>query len=181
MRILYLSAGLSLLLTGAIFGFFYAWVCSTMWGLDTADPRTAIAAMQAMNASVRNAIFAPSFFGTPVALTLTAILAFVANRRPAALVFALAALTYLFGGLVLTMAVNVPMNQALATVIIPDTAAGAEPIWRSYSAKWQLWNQIRTACSGAALCLCGAGIALLGRDTGAAGDRPIGAPTPSRA
>ena len=38
---------------GAISGFFYAWVCSTMWGLDDADPRVAIAAMQAMNASVR--------------------------------------------------------------------------------------------------------------------------------
>ena len=40
----------SLLFCGAIFGFFYAWVCSTMWGLDSADPRVAIAAMQAMNA-----------------------------------------------------------------------------------------------------------------------------------
>lgn len=56
------------LLSGAIFGFFYAWVCSTMWGLDAADPRVAISAMQAMNASVRNIVFAPAFFGTPVAL-----------------------------------------------------------------------------------------------------------------
>ena len=55
---------LSLLLSAALFGFFYAWVCSTMWGLDMADPRVAIAAMQAMNASVRNAVFAPAFFGT---------------------------------------------------------------------------------------------------------------------
>lgn len=36
---------LSLLLTGAIFGFFYAWVCSTMWGLDQIDPNVAIEAM----------------------------------------------------------------------------------------------------------------------------------------
>ena len=43
-----LSSLLSLLLCGAIFGFFYAWVCSTMWGLDSADPAVAIAAMQAM-------------------------------------------------------------------------------------------------------------------------------------
>ncbi len=46
----------SITLSGAIFGFFYAWVCSTMWGLDQADPRVAIASMQAMNASVRNAV-----------------------------------------------------------------------------------------------------------------------------
>lgn len=29
---------LSLLSTGAIFGFFYTWVCSTMWGLDATAP-----------------------------------------------------------------------------------------------------------------------------------------------
>lgn len=50
-----ISAYISMLLSAAIFGFFYAWVCSTMWGLDSladADANTAIAAMQAMNASV---------------------------------------------------------------------------------------------------------------------------------
>ena len=60
-----IAALTSLLFLGAIFGFFYAWVCSTMWGLDAADPRVAISAMQAMNASVRNAVFFPAFFLTP--------------------------------------------------------------------------------------------------------------------
>ena len=83
-----LSALLALLLCGAIFGFYYAWVCSTMWGLDMAAPQVAVAAMQAMNASVRNAVFAPSFFGTPVVLLLTAALAWRDNRRPAAKGFA---------------------------------------------------------------------------------------------
>ena len=62
----------SLLLAAAIFGFFYAWVCSTMWGLDAAAPEIAIKAMQAMNASVRNAVFFPAFFLTPIVLALTA-------------------------------------------------------------------------------------------------------------
>ena len=35
-------AALALLHSGAIFGFFYAWICSTMWGLDAADPNVAI-------------------------------------------------------------------------------------------------------------------------------------------
>lgn len=43
-----LLALLSLLFSGAMFGFFFAWVCSTLWGLDAADPNVAIAAMQAM-------------------------------------------------------------------------------------------------------------------------------------
>ena len=33
-------AVLALLFSGAMFGFFYAWVCSTVWGLDAADPTT---------------------------------------------------------------------------------------------------------------------------------------------
>ena len=53
-------AALALLHSGAIFGFFYAWICSTMWGLDAADPNVAISAMQAMNASVRNLVFVPA-------------------------------------------------------------------------------------------------------------------------
>ena len=36
----------SVLFAGAIFGFFYAWVCSTMWGLDQANSSVAIQAMQ---------------------------------------------------------------------------------------------------------------------------------------
>ena len=44
-----------------------------MWGLYAADPQVAIAAMQAMNASVRNAVFAPAFFGMPLVLLVTAL------------------------------------------------------------------------------------------------------------
>ena len=51
---------------GAAFGFFYAWVCSTLWGLDTLAPQAAIDAMNAMNESVRNPVFFTGFFLTPV-------------------------------------------------------------------------------------------------------------------
>lgn len=153
-----LLAAASLLLSGAIFGFFYAWVCSTMWGLDAADPRVAIEAMQAMNASVRNGVFAPAFFGTPFVLAITAYAAHRAGRRMSTLAFSLAALVYLFGGLVLTMAVNVPMNEALAMVQVPDTAEAATAIWADYSPRWQFWNVVRTINSGVALMLAGLGV-----------------------
>lgn len=78
----------SIVFCGAIFGFFYAWVCSTMWGLDQADPRVAIAAMQAMNASVRNWAFFPAFFLTPVVLVVTALAARAAGSGGAARLFA---------------------------------------------------------------------------------------------
>ncbi len=145
----------SLLLSGGIFGFFYAWICSTMWGLDAADPAVAIGAMQAMNASVRNAVFAPAFFGTPFALILTGLVARGQGRTRSAMAFLLAGGIYLLGGLVLTMAVNVPMNEALALVAIPQDSAAAQRIWTEYSAPWQVWNITRTCASGIALALTG--------------------------
>lgn len=152
---LYASAFVSLLLVGAIFGFFYAWVCSTMWGLDTADPAVAIAAMQAMNASVRNAVFFPAFFLTPVALIVAAMLARALGRRVSAVAFGASAVIYFAGGLLVTMAVNVPMNEALAGVAIPQATEEARQIWQAYSGPWQVWNLLRTIASGIALVLAG--------------------------
>lgn len=154
---------LSLTLSAAIFGFFYAWVCSTMWGLDAADPRVAIGAMQAMNASVRNAVFAPIFFGTPFALAAAAALLLTGRQRRSAAAFAAAAIVYFCLGLVLTMSVNVPMNEALAKVVIPDDVENARAIWQGYSGPWQVWNQIRTAASGVAFLLAVSGLLMMER------------------
>ncbi|QFG27390.1 DUF1772 domain-containing protein [Actinomadura sp. WMMB 499] len=149
---------------GAVFGFFYAWVCSTMWGLDDADPRVAIAAMQSMNASVRNAVFFPAFFLTPAVMALAAVLALRARRRAPAVLLAVAAAVYLGGGLLLTMLVNVPMNEDLAAVAVPASAEEARRVWADYSGRWQLFNQIRTVASGASLLLAAVALARLRRD-----------------
>lgn len=156
-------AALSILFAGSIFGFFYAWVCSTMWGLDAADPRVAIAAMQAMNASVRNPIFFPAFFLTPAVLGLTAVAAYAAGNRAATAWFSLGGGVYLFFGMFLTMAVNVPMNEALALVPAPDDRDVAAVIWRDYSAPWQFWNTTRTIASGASLLFASLGAIAVGR------------------
>jgi uncharacterized membrane protein len=152
---------LALLSSGAIFGFFYAWVCSTMWGLDAADPRVAIAAMQAMNASVRNAVFAPAFFGTPIVVLGAAGLAWWAGQRRAGTAFLAAALCYLAGALMVTLMVNVPMNEALAQVEVPADPDAAAQIWQAYSAPWQVWNGLRTVVCGVCLLLVGWGLTAL--------------------
>ena len=90
-----------------MFGFFFAWVSSTMWGLDAADPNISIAAMQAMNASVRNWVFAPAFFGTPVLLMITALVALKLGKRRAAVCFGLASLMYVLGAMLPTLIANV--------------------------------------------------------------------------
>lgn len=158
-----LFASTALLLAGGIFGFFYAWVCSTMWGLDAADPRVAISAMQAMNASVRNPVFAPAFFATPFVVLVTAILAFGQSYRRAGMSFAAAGVIGLFGGLVLTATINVPMNEALGQLGTIESLSEAQAIWADYSPKWQFWNQMRTYATGIALLLVGYGIYCLGQ------------------
>lgn len=151
----------SCLFAGAIFGFFYAWVCSTMWGPYAAGAEVAIPAMQAMNASVRKALFFPAFFLTPVILALAA-LAARRTARPAAICFAAGAAVYAGGGPMLTVLVNVPMNEVLALRALPDDPAEAAAIWSASSPRWQLWNQARTVFSGMALLLAAAGTWLAG-------------------
>ena len=149
----------ALIFTGAIFGFFYAWVCSTMWGLDTMNPKDAIRAMNAMNASVRNGVFFASFMGTPLVLGLAAIVSWGSGARDLARLLGLALVVYMLGAFIPTRLVNVEMNMALAEGGVPATQHSAQAIWAAYSAKWQLFNQIRTVASG--LCLMLVGWALL--------------------
>lgn len=152
-RLLILMVFLSLLLSGAIFGFFYAWVCSTMWGLDTLNPNVAIMAMNAMNISVRNGVFMPAFFGTPVILLATALIAFLAEQRRVAALIGAAAALYILGAFLPTANVNVPMNIALEQYHPPLIAQDAEAIWTEYSTRWQFWNTLRTIVAGGTLML----------------------------
>ena len=147
---------LSLMLSAAIFGFFYAWVCSTMWGLDAVDPVVAVETMQAMNASVRNAVFGPAFFGTGPSLILTSPIAWQAGAGGAAYAFGTGGIIYLVGGMGLTLAVNVPMNETLAGYVA-EVESAAE-VWADYSPRWQAWNVARTVASGAAVLMVGIGL-----------------------
>lgn len=166
----------ALLHSGAIFGFFFAWVCSTMWGLDRLPADVAIAAMQAMNASVRNVVFAPAFFATGPVLALAGALSWRAGSGRAALWFAAAAVAYVGGAMLPTLLVNVPMNEALAQADPADPQAGA--LWGAYSARWQGWNQLRTVVSGAALLMCGLGLLSLNPGALAVSHASPGRPAP---
>ena len=146
-----------------MFGFFYAWICSTMWGLDAADPNVAISAMQAMNASVRNPVFALGYFGTPLLLAAVALVAWKGKERRAAILLGMSSLLYVLGVMVPTSMTNVPMNETLAVVEVPLAAARAQEVWQSYSTPWQFWNTIRAVAAGVSLLLTGLAVLSLGR------------------
>lgn len=145
----------TLALAGAMAGFFYAYSMSVMWALDAIDPKAAIASMQSINIVVRNAIFFPAFFGTPVVALVAAGLWWKQGAGQVALLLALAAIVYLAGAFLLTVVANVPMNEALAIATIPADPEAARTLWQNYSRPWTLWNHVRTVASFASLLLVG--------------------------
>ena len=163
LRLAVAATGVALMASGAMFGFFYAWVSSTMWVLDAIDPRVAMAAMQGMNASVRNPVFGVGFFGTPLMLAAAAGAALWAGQRRAAVFLGAGLAAYTLGAFLLTLTLNVPMNAALAELPVPQDRAEAAAIWSAYSPRWQVFNAVRTVFSGAALALTAAALCCLGR------------------
>jgi uncharacterized membrane protein len=157
--LVFLLLGTTLLLAGAIAGFFYAYSVSVMRGLDAATPQQAIGAMQGINSTIRNAWFAPAFFGTPILAAASGVLLLRFRQRSAGIAMLAAALVYGLGALVPTFAINVPMNDALALSPVPVELADAQALWTQYSIRWTGWNHLRTLSSLA--CLLLAGLALL--------------------
>lgn len=141
---------LAALAAALIAGFFYAYHCSVMPGLDTADPMTAIAAMQAINATVRNMTFAFSFFGTlGFGLLASIAMALHQPRDPAAWLVWSGTMLYGCGAFAVTLAFNVPLNEALAAAA--PTAQSAAAIWQDYAQPWITWNTLRMIASLLAL------------------------------
>jgi uncharacterized membrane protein len=144
------------LTTGLISGFFYAYACSVTLGLALLPDGQYVEAMQAINATVRNGVFAFSFFGAVVFLLLALVVHSPRLRTWRFLLVGLAAVLYIGGGFLLTLTVNVPMNEELATV--GDVApAELARVRANYEGPWNFWNGVRTVCSSLAfLALIGA-------------------------
>ncbi len=138
---------LALLVSGAVFGFFYAWSFTVMRGLGAAGGTAAITAMQAVNAGIMTPWFTLLFFGAPLASALAGIAAWLAGAGGAAGWLAAATGIYLAGCFAVTILANVPMNDALARL---DAAAltDADAAWRRYARPWTAWNHVRTAACG---------------------------------
>lgn len=72
--------------------------------------------MQAINETVRNGVFAFSFFGAVLSLIFALALHSARPRSRRFVLLALAAVLYIGGGFMVTFLVNVPMNEELARV-----------------------------------------------------------------
>lgn len=128
---------------GLMAGFFYAYACSVMVGLGRVDDRTFVTTMQWINATVRNAAFAPAFFG---ALLLTIAAAAVAVlSRCSGRGWVLTAAGLYAAAFLVTMALNVPLNEQLARAGHPDQIGDLAAVRTSFEGPWVRWNLLRTA------------------------------------
>jgi uncharacterized membrane protein len=147
---------LAALTTGLIAGFFYAYACSVTLGFALLPDEQYIEAMQAINATVRNGVFAFSFFGAVLSLLLAVAVHAPRLRSRRFVLIALAAVLYIGGGFMVTFLVNVPMNEDLARVGEAAPAVLAQ-IRAEYEGPWNFWNGVRTVFSSLAfLALIGA-------------------------
>lgn len=108
------------------------------------------ATMQQINVSIVSPTFLTVFLGSAVAVGIAAASVLVSGSETRVAVTA-GALLYIGGCVLVTMAVNVPLNDALAAVD-PGSTTGAE-VWSNYLTRWTRWNHARTAAAVAACVL----------------------------
>ncbi|MEJ7815616.1 MAG: anthrone oxygenase family protein [Rubrobacter sp.] len=144
-----LTLTLAVLTTGLISGFFYAYACSVTLGLALLPDEQYVEAMQAINATVRNGVFAFSFFGAALSLLLALAVHAPRPRSRRFVLIALAAVLYIGGGFIVTFLVNVPMNEDLARVGDAAPAVLAQ-VRAEYEGSWNFWNGVRTLFSSLA-------------------------------
>jgi uncharacterized protein (TIGR02246 family) len=123
--------------------------------------------MQSINVVVLNRWFFAVFFGIALCCLALAILSFVRWQRPGAGYLLAGSLLYLVGAIVVTIACNVPLNDALAAV--DSSSAAAVSVWTNYLKNWTAWNHVRTIAALAAAIAFTVGLSRFGSKMDPAG------------
>ncbi|MGI5169801.1 DUF1772 domain-containing protein [Spirillospora sp. CA-253888] len=158
------SAALAFLALAGVTGVYFAFSTSVMPGLNAVRPAVAVEAAQHLNRKILNPLFLFSFTGAPLLAALTGVLLLVLlHHRAAGLLFLAAAAVYFLGAFLPTMAVHIPLNDALDTARLTGDPAEAARIWRDFAPRWTSWNHLRAVASTAATLLAAYGAYLWGR------------------
>jgi uncharacterized membrane protein len=132
--------------TGLQAGTYYTWASGVMPGLARSDDRTFIAAMQHMNVAIVNPVFMATFLGAPL-LAGAAVATSTSTARP----WAIAGLVLAVGTVVITGALNVPLNDALEAAGSVDKITDLAGVRADFEDAWVRWNIARTLTSTASL------------------------------
>jgi uncharacterized membrane protein len=135
------------LTTGLIAGVFYAYAVSVNLGLAVQPDASYVAVMQAINERIENPLFFASFFGALLFLLAALVVYSPRPRSGRFLLVALACALYVGGGFLLTVFVNVPLNEELARVAADASAGELASARADYEGPWNFWNGVRTVFS----------------------------------
>lgn len=131
-----------------IAGVFFAFSNFIMNALARIQPAQGIAAMQSINITAINPVFMTAFLGTAVTCIFLAISSLLKWYQISTTYSVLGSALYLFGTVGVTIAFNVPLNNALA-IAAPNSTDGAK-LWATYLVSWTFWNHVRTLAALAA-------------------------------
>jgi uncharacterized membrane protein len=152
--------------TGLVAGVFYAYAVSVNLGLAEQPDAGYVAAMQAINERIQNPLFFASFFGAVLFLLAALAAHFPRPRSGRFWLVTLACALYIGGGFLLTVFVNVPLNEQLARVGADVSAGELAGARAAYEGPWSFWNGVRAVSSTLAfLALVGACLLHGGRGT----------------
>ena len=134
---------------GLVTGAFALYAHAIMPGLKTTDDRTFVAAFQAMDRAIINPWFMlTGFLGALVFAGAATLLQLGRDPLP----WVAGALVAYIVVFVITLAVNVPLNDALKAAGSADPAGAREAF---DEARWAAWNLVRVVLSaGAFVALC---------------------------
>jgi uncharacterized membrane protein len=161
-----LFLGAAALATGLLAGLFYAYACSVMPGLARTDDPAFVEAMQQINEAILNPVFALSFFGAPVLTAAAAVLAWRSGSGEATR-WIVAALALSVAAFVVTIGLNVPLNDDLAIAGDPSRVADLARVRDRFEDRWVACNIVRTVASTAALACLVRALVLHGQLTAA--------------
>lgn len=133
---------------GLIAGVFFAFSSFVMKALARLPAAHGIAAMQSINVVVLNRWFLGVFMGTALLSAIAIVVALLQWQRTDAAWLLAGGVLYLAGCFLVTIACNVPRNEALAKCKPEDTDSIAT--WIQYVTGWTRWNHVRMVGSLAA-------------------------------
>jgi uncharacterized membrane protein len=148
---------------GLMAGVFGVYANSIMPGLGRTDDRTFVGAFQSIDRAIINPLFLAVFFGALVLTGLAAVLHLGEDGR-SVLPWVVAAFVLYLAVVVVTLGVNVPLNDGIKAAGDPDRVADLAAVRDRFNeARWVRWNVARTVASTVAFgCLAWA-LVLYGR------------------
>jgi uncharacterized membrane protein len=145
---------------GLATGAFVIFAHTIMPGLHKTDDRTFVAAFQQIDRAIINPWFMATAFIGALVLTLAA---GIANRGTSALPWIAAAFGLYLVAVVVTIAVNVPLNDAIKAAGNPNHIDVAQVRAQFHETRWAAWNLLRVFTSTSAFALLTWALVLCGR------------------